>query len=74
MCFCVAINLGCVRARVVHVKTSPHDTVGELKGHIAAQTGTSASKIVLKKSHNVYKDHITLGQYEIHHGAKLEML
>ena len=33
----------------VRVKCSPEDTVGDLKKLIAAQTGTDASKIVLKK-------------------------
>jgi len=31
------------------VKCSPDDTVGDLKKLIAAQTGTDASKIILKK-------------------------
>jgi hypothetical protein len=34
---------------VVRVKCSPDDTVGDLKKLIAAQTGTDAKKIVLKK-------------------------
>lgn len=33
----------------VRVKCSPDDTVGDLKKLIAAQTGTNASKIQLKK-------------------------
>lgn len=33
----------------VRVKCSPDDTVGDLKKLIAAQTGTDASKIQLKK-------------------------
>ena len=37
------------------------DTIGDLKKLIAAQTGTAADKIVLKKWYNVFKDHITLG-------------
>ncbi|KAF8745395.1 Ubiquitin family, partial [Rhizoctonia solani] len=35
--------------RKVRVKCSPDDTVGDLKKLIAAQTGTDASKIQLKK-------------------------
>lgn len=34
---------------LVRVKCSPTDTVGDLKKLIAAQTGTNASKIQLKK-------------------------
>ncbi|CAG8598745.1 21894_t:CDS:2 [Cetraspora pellucida] len=33
----------------VRVKCNPSDTVGELKQLISAQTGTDASKIILKK-------------------------
>ncbi|GAA5932640.1 hypothetical protein JCM3775_005984, partial [Rhodotorula graminis] len=40
------------------------DTVGDLKKLIAAQTGTKAEKIVLKKWYTIYKDHITLRDYE----------
>ena len=48
----------------VRVKCSSEDTVGDLKKLIAAQTGTDASKIVLKKwcvsfsdLTSVYRDH-----------------
>ena len=40
---------GRARTRAVRVKCSPDDTVGDLKKLIAAQTGTDASKIQLKK-------------------------
>jgi ubiquitin-like protein 5 len=33
----------------VRVKCNPDDTIGDLKKLIAAQTGTKAEKIVLKK-------------------------
>ena len=39
---------------------SPDDTVGDLKKLVAAQTGTRADKIVLKKWYTIFKDHITL--------------
>ncbi|KAH9177550.1 ubiquitin-related domain-containing protein [Lactarius sanguifluus] len=52
---------------------SPDDTVGDLKKLIAAQTGTDWRKIQLKKWYNIYKDHITLSDYEIHDGMSLEM-
>lgn len=38
---------------------------GDVKKLVAAQTGTRPDKIVLKKWYNVFKDHITLGDYEI---------
>ncbi len=59
--------------RKVRVKCSEEDTIGELKKIIAAQTGTRAEKIVLKKWYNIYKDHITLGDYEIVDGMNIEM-
>jgi ubiquitin-like protein 5 len=57
----------------VRVKCNPDDTIGILKLLIAAQTGTKAEKIVLKKAYNVFKDHITLDDYEIHDGMNLEL-
>lgn len=35
---------------------------------MAAQTGTRPEKIRIQKWYNVYKDHITLADYEIHDG------
>jgi ubiquitin-like protein 5 len=57
----------------VRVKCNPSDTIGVLKLLISAQTGTKAEKIVLKKWYSIYKDHITLADYEIHDGACMEM-
>ncbi|KAF7319792.1 Ubiquitin-like protein [Mycena kentingensis (nom. inval.)] len=59
--------------RKVRVKCSGDDTVGDLKKLIAAQTGTDYRKIQLKKWYTIYKDHITLSDYEIHDGMSLEM-
>jgi len=42
-------NLSITALPPVRVKCSPDDTVGDLKKLIAAQTGTDASKIQLKK-------------------------
>ncbi|KAM3721620.1 Ubiquitin-like protein [Dirofilaria immitis] len=50
----------------VRIKCNPNDTIGDLKKLIAAQTGTRYEKIVLKKWYTIYKDHITLQDYEIH--------
>ncbi|TXT08972.1 hypothetical protein VHUM_02446 [Vanrija humicola] len=54
--------------RKVRVKCLPTDTVGDLKRLIAAQTGTSAQKIQLKKWYTMFKDHVTLEDYEINDG------
>jgi len=59
--------------RKVRVKCSPDDTVGDLKKLIAAQIGTDPSKIVLKKWYSIFRDHITLRDYEINDGMSLEM-
>jgi len=59
--------------RKVRVKCSPNDTVGDLKALIAAQIGTKPEKIQLKKWYTIYKDHITLADYEINDGMSLEM-
>merc|ERR1712038_536646 len=57
----------------VRVKGNEDDTIGDLKKLIAAQTGTKADKIVLKKWYNIFKDHIKLEDYEIHDGMNLEL-
>ena len=57
----------------VRIKCNEDDTIGQLKKLIAAQTGTRADKIVLKKWYNIYKDHITLRDYEIGDGMNLEL-
>jgi ubiquitin-like protein 5 len=57
----------------IRVKCNPDDTVGDLKKLVAAQTGTRPEKIRIQKWYTVYKDHITLEDYEIHDGMGLEM-
>ena len=57
----------------VRVKCNPDDTIGDLKKLVAAQTGTQWERIVLKKWYNVFKDHVSLCDYEIHDGMNLEL-
>lgn len=57
----------------VRVKCMEEDTIGDLKKLIAAQTGTRPEKLVLKKWYTIYKDHITLADYEIRDGMNLEL-
>ncbi|KAM3186451.1 hypothetical protein ACTXT7_004296 [Hymenolepis weldensis] len=57
----------------VRVKCNPTDTIGDLKKLIAAQTGTKWDRIILKKWYNVYKDPVTLADYEIKDGMNLEL-
>ncbi|KAK6511179.1 uncharacterized protein DFL_003231 [Arthrobotrys flagrans] len=57
----------------VKVKCEPDDTIGDFKKLLAAQIGTSPEKIVLKKWYTTFKDHITLGDYEIGNGSSIEL-
>lgn len=57
----------------IKVKCELDDTIGDLKKLVAAQTGTRADKLKIQKWHTVYKDHITLGDYEISDGMGLEL-
>lgn len=52
---------------------SNQDTIRDFKRLIAAQIGTKAEKIVLKKQYTVYKDPITLADYEINDGSGIEL-
>ncbi|CCF57452.1 hypothetical protein KAFR_0C04610 [Kazachstania africana CBS 2517] len=55
------------------VKCLEDDTVGDLKKVLSVQIGSLPSKLVLQKGGTVLKDHITLGDYEIHSGTNLEL-
>ena len=57
----------------VRVKCNEDDTIGDLKKLVAAQVGTRPEKIKIQKWYTVYKDHITLEDYEIHDGMGLEL-
>ena len=57
----------------VTVKCFPSDTIGNLKKLISAHTGTRADKIRLQKSYSIYKDHITVDDYEIKDGSQIDM-
>jgi ubiquitin-like protein 5 len=50
----------------IRVKCNADDTIGDLKKLLAAQTGTRPEKLRIQKWYTVYKDHITLEDYEIH--------
>jgi len=57
----------------IRVKCNEDDTIGDLKKLIAAQIGTRAEKIRIQKWYTIYKDHVTLEDYEIHDGMGLEL-
>jgi ubiquitin-like protein 5 len=57
----------------VRVKCNEEDTIGDLKKLVAAQTGTRPEKIRIQKWYTIYKDHISLADYEVHDGMNLEL-
>lgn len=57
----------------IAVKCLPTDTVGDLKKILSLQIGTAVDKLILKKGHQIYKDHITLEDYEVHDGFNFEL-
>jgi ubiquitin-like protein 5 len=57
----------------VRVKVNTSDTIGELKMILACQIGTKPEKIRLQKWNIVYKDHITLDDYEVKDGSGMEL-
>ena len=57
----------------VRVKCYPTDSISNLKLLISAHTGTRPEKIRLQKAHIIFKDHITVDDYEIKDGMQIEM-
>uniref|UniRef100_A0A803TTH3 Ubiquitin-like protein 5 n=2 Tax=Anolis carolinensis TaxID=28377 RepID=A0A803TTH3_ANOCA len=57
----------------VRVKCNSDDTIWDLKKLIAAQIGTWWDKTLLKKWYTIFKDHVSLADYEIHDGMNLEL-
>lgn len=57
----------------VRVKCNEDDTIGDLKKLAAAQLGTRPEKLKIQKYYTIYKDAITLEDYEIHDGTGLEL-
>lgn len=63
----------CRLGKKVRVKCNEDDTIGDLKKLAAAQLGTRPEKLKIQKWYTIYKDHITLEDYEIHDGMGLEL-
>lgn len=55
------------------VKCLEDDLVGDLKKILSLQLGTSPGRIQLQKGGSLLKDHISLGDYEIHDNTYLEL-
>ena len=69
----IEITLNDRLGKKVRVKCNEDDTIGDLKKLVAAQTGTNWEKIKLQKWYTIFKNHITLVDYEIHDGMQLEL-
>lgn len=57
----------------IKVKCLPTDTIEDFKKILSLQIGTNYEKIVLKKGNNIFKNHITLDDYEVHDGFNFEL-
>jgi ubiquitin-like protein 5 len=57
----------------VRIKCFSTDTIFNLKQLIAAHIGTKPEKIKLQKQYTIFKDNITLADYEIKDGSSLEL-
>jgi ubiquitin-like protein 5 len=55
------------------IKCFPTDSIFDFKKLISAQIGTRPEKIRLQKANIIFKDHLTLDDYEIKDGTGLEM-
>lgn len=69
----IEITLNDRLGKKVRVKACSNDTVGQLKKMVAAQTGTKAEKIRIQKWYTIYKDNISLADYEVRDGMNLEL-
>ena len=59
--------------RKLRVKCNSTDSVGILKRLVSAQVGTAADKLRIQRWYQVFKDHVTLDDYEIHDGSSLDL-
>eukprot|EP00949_MAST-11_sp_MAST-11-sp1_P000219 g219.t1 len=57
----------------VRVKCNEDDTIGDLKKVAAVHLGTRHDKLRIQKWHIIFKDHITLEDYEFQDGMMLEL-
>lgn len=69
----IAITVNDRLGKKVRLLCNEDDTIGDIKKVIAYKTGTKAEKIILKKWYTIFKDHITLQDYEIGDGTNLEL-
>ncbi|XP_060060506.1 ubiquitin-like protein 5 [Erinaceus europaeus] len=56
-----------------HVKCNTDDPTGDLKKLTIVRIETHWDKIILKQWYRTFKDHVSLGDYEIHNGMNPEL-
>lgn len=69
----IAITVNDRLGKKVRLLCNEDDTIGDIKKVIAVKTGSRAERIILKKWYTIFKDHITLKDYEIGNGSNLEL-
>lgn len=69
----IAITVNDRLGKKVRLLCNEDDTISDVKKIIAYKTGTRAEKIILKKWYTIFKDHLTLDDYEIGDGTNLEL-
>ena len=73
VCDMIEVILNDRLGKKIRVKCNSDDSIGDLKKLVAVQTGTRPEKIRIQKWYTVYKDHISLADYEIKDGLGLEL-
>ena len=69
----IEVTLNDRLGKKIKVKCNSTDTVGDLKLLTAAMTGTRPEKLRIQKWYTVFKDHISLADYEVSDGMNLEL-
>lgn len=69
----IAISVNDRLGKKVRILCNEDDTIGDIKKVLAVKTGTKAERIILKRWYTIFKDHITLQDYEIGDGTNLDL-
>lgn len=69
----IAITVNDRLGKKVRILCNEDDTIGDIKKVLAVKTGTKAERIILKRWYTIFKDHITLEDYEIGDGTNLDL-
>lgn len=69
----ISITVNDRLGKKVRILCNEDDKIGDIKKVIAVKTGTQADRIILKKWYTIFKDNITLEDYEIGDGSNLEL-